>query len=103
VVCRDVVGPVTNVDPAPLKPGASVAISFEAGAPSELHVDWYEAPADPPAPLGEGRVWAAPFSGTGPVTSGTTAPAESGAYVVTVFGRWQGKGDISYGFYVVVR
>jgi hypothetical protein len=102
-VCLDAVGPVTNIDPAPLQPGESVAVTFDAGAPSELHIDWYEASSVPPAPRQKGRVWSSLSPGTSPASSGTRAPSEPGAYVVTMFGRWQGKGDISYGFYVVVR
>jgi len=106
--CVDAVGPVTNVDPAPVKAGEHLEFEFAAGRPTRVLAGWALAPVPAPQPKASGRLWV-PFSGApGPVpeadaSAGVDAPEEPGDYLLVVFAQWAGRGDISYGFYLRVK
>lgn len=99
--CVDMAGPLTQVEPLDLYAGEPVAFSFEAGIPAEFTVTWTKAPATAPAPEGNVRVWAGVFTGDAHHT-GPTVPGATGTYIITLFAKWEGKGDISYGLYANV-
>ncbi len=105
--CVDFVGPVTNVDPVAVAPGQALTLDFEAGAPLELAVSWYEvAGARSEVNVGA-RVWHNVFEGfiapnLQPSGLSLDAPDRPGEYVLAVFSRWA-MGDISYGFYLRVE
>jgi hypothetical protein len=99
--CIDMAGPMTQVEPLPLYAGEPVAFSFEAGIPTEFTVSWTKAPATAPAPEGDVRVWAGLFTGDAH-HSGPTVPDATGAYIITLFAKWEDKGDITYGLYANV-
>lgn len=98
--CVDMAGPLTNVDPLPMTTGQTLAFSFEAGVPDTFTVTWFLAPSPEPAPEGGLRAWAG-LGGAGDAT-GTTAPAAPGRYVMVLFAKWAGKGDMTYGLYANV-
>lgn len=100
--CVDMAGPMTNVEPVPLPPGAAVAVTFEQGAPTEWSLTWVPAPAEAPAPEGGVRAWVA-LEVPADALTGTQAPARPGRYLALIFARWDGFGDISYGLYVEVK
>ena len=99
--CIDYTGPVTNADPLELSPGEAFNIEFEEATPAEFVLSLYPAPTTTPTPENGTLSWS-----IDPSTSTTTdavAPAEPGRYIISAFARWDGKGDISYGWYVEVK
>ncbi|MCC7365448.1 MAG: hypothetical protein IT303_13865 [Dehalococcoidia bacterium] len=94
-------GPLTNLEPVPLKQGEAIAVSFEAGFPDEWTLTWVPAPAQAPAPEEGVRAWVAIEIPGNPPT-GTTIPSTPGRYVMIIFARWDGEGDIAYGIYAEV-
>ena len=95
-------GPLTNAEPVPLSPGASVAVTFEQGSPTEWSLTWVPAPSEAPAPEEGVRAWVALDVPADAIT-GTEAPRQPGRYLGLVFAKWAGLGDISYGLYVEVK
>lgn len=98
--CLSISGPVTGAEAVALPPSASLALSFEAGLPSRMSADWYQAPEAPAADASGNLIWPVP---SGPaVLQGTRAPAAAGRYLFLVQAHWEGQGDLAYGFYVEV-
>ena len=105
--CVDMVGPVTNIDPIALDANGSFTIELDQGTADELSVTMYDVDGATPAVLAGELAWpldpgtAAPVGGAS--GSPNTIPAEPGLYVLSVFANWQGKGDVTYGWYIEVR
>lgn len=105
--CVDFIGPVTNVDPVAVAPGQALTLDFEAGAPLELAVSWYEVAGARSEVNAGARVWHNVFErfiapNLQPSGLSLDAPDRPGEYVLAVFSRWA-MGDISYGFYLRVE
>ncbi len=101
-LCVDMVGPITNVHPLVMKPREAVALDFEGGTPTTVSLTWRPVTGPLPSPGPQGRVW---MAGLSPSPAGATreAPSAPGDYVLDVFAVWQGRGDISFGFYIRVQ
>ena len=101
-MCVDMVGPITNVEPLVVKPRETVPLDFEGGTPTTVSLTWMPVAGPPPTPGPQGRVW---MGGLSLSSAGTTreAPSAPGDYVLNVFAMWQGRGDISFGFYIRVQ
>ena len=102
-MCIDMVGPVSNPDALTLVASEGFVITFEAGPPTAIYEAWRGAPGTgEPATSGE-RLWKDPAP---PVTmvkaGGPRPPLQPGRYLYMVFAQWQGKGDISYAWYIEV-
>lgn len=99
--CVDYVGPVSNTTPFALGSGA-LALEFEAGPATDVTVSWYAVGAEPTTATTEGLLWTEPraLGQTPAANSLATRPAAPGRYLLIVFARWAGRGDVSYAFYV---
>jgi hypothetical protein len=99
--CRDYTGPITSPLLSQVAPGEAFTLSFQQGTPTEVVISWYKAPAPPPPAHGV-LAWSLdPRTATR--AERAEAPAEPGLYVLSVFARWDGKGDVTYGWYIEVR
>jgi hypothetical protein len=103
--CRDMVGPITGAALATMQDGEQAQIVFDEPDPNEVVYRWIAAPGpdDTPRPSNGQLVWGTlgPEAFTTPGAS-PEAPQEPGRYILVVFARWDGKGDVSYGWYVEV-
>ncbi|GAB4326617.1 MAG: hypothetical protein Kow0010_09770 [Dehalococcoidia bacterium] len=105
-LCLDFVGPVSNLEPIVVHAGEQVAIEYLAGTPAEAHIAWYAVDASAREPTAGGELlWKEhPPAFQEPVREDSlVAPSEPGEYLLTAFVVYPGKGDVSYGFYVVVE
>jgi hypothetical protein len=100
--CCDLAGPVTNVDPIPMAPGASFELQFAHGDPDEVQLTWFAAPESVPQPQNGFLAWSINPT-TGEQLDGFEAVPEPGVYILSVFALWEGVGDVSYGWYVEVE
>jgi hypothetical protein len=100
--CIDYAGPVTNASPIPAAPGSPFEIEFEEGTPDEVTLSWYVAPDTVP-PASNGVIGWSVDPGTATPLDGETIPDGPGRYLLAAFARWDGKGDIVYGWYIEVR
>lgn len=103
--CKEFVAPVTNVDPLVVARGEVLTLEFAQGMPDELSCGWARVVGAVPPPVSGARVWNSdqPRSLVAPSGLQTEAPRDAGGYVIGVFAKWDGVGDIMYGFYVEVR
>jgi hypothetical protein len=100
--CRDMTGPVTGAALFEMAPSEPFALDFEEPDPDEVVLSWYAAPTLAPPPSGGEIAWSIdPRLATR--AGAAAAPAEPGLYILAVFARWGGKGDVSYGWYIEVR
>ena len=89
--CVDTAGPpelVQGMEPVPVEPGAPVEFRF-GREPSEVAVHLWP----------EGEPEEVPLTGA----RSFTAPLEPGTYVYSIFGRWDGRGDVTYAFTIRVE
>ncbi|MCA9829350.1 MAG: hypothetical protein R3B97_00350 [Dehalococcoidia bacterium] len=101
-VCLDYVGPVTPEAPLSVEAGRGFTLNFAAGDPTETAVSWYAVSGPPAAARNGQRLWSIAPTASRPV-SVVEIPAEPGQYVLSVFARWEGRGDVSYGWYLEVK
>jgi hypothetical protein len=105
--CIDYVAPVSNVDPLPVAPGAPFTIDFGAGQPSQLELTWGEVGNSTGTVNPQGLLW---FGGTtdpdatraGGGGNDASVPTTPGRYLVTAFAQYDGRGDLSYAWYIEV-
>lgn len=104
-LCLDFVGPVSNLTPITVEAGERVGIEYGAGVPTEANIAWYSVDGSGREPTSDGQLlWTEhPPAFQDPVREDSlVAPSTPGEYLVTVFAVYAGKGDVFYGFYVVV-
>jgi hypothetical protein len=103
--CKEFVAPVTNVEPLVAARGEVLTLDFAQGTPGDLSSGWSKAIGAVPQPVSGTRVWNGdqPRSLVSPSGLQIEAPRDPGAYLLGVFAKWAGKGDIMYGFYVEVK
>lgn len=82
--------------------GRPFTLSFAAGDPDEVALSWYAAPAPMPAVANGQRSWSIDPRSASPAAT-LEMPAAPGQYILSVFARWDGLGDVSYGWLIDVR
>jgi hypothetical protein len=102
--CVDMVGPLTVPTPMVLRAGESLTASFDAGRPTTAQFTWAASPRKQNSAVAGLVAWEpAGLAGGQVVSLPLRAPDVPGDYLLTVFTTWQGKGDISYAWYVRVE
>jgi hypothetical protein len=103
-VCADSQSIVTNVEPVALSRNDGFSISFEAGTPDATTSAWVEAAGAQSAVSPAGRSWSGLMVKLERDEPGAPLPELSaGRYVLVVQAFWEGRGDVTYGFYVERR
>lgn len=94
-LCVDMIGPITNVDPIRLAVGELYTLDFETVQPTSIEQSWIDVAGATGQPMGGERAWTDPRMQhlDGP-------PTTPGRYILSLFTRWDGYGDVSYGFYI---
>jgi len=97
--CVDMVGPVTLPEPVAIGSTVGIDLLFEGGQPDEIRFAWVDVDGVTPKPGAGGTVaWVVPvFDYEGGDAIAT--PGEAGDYVLTVFARWDGAGDVTFSTY----
>jgi hypothetical protein len=103
--CFDMIGPITAPKPTVVRAGEPLTVAFAAGQPTTAQYTWVSAPRKQTVPVNGGLVaWEpAGLAGGQQASTPLRAPDSPGEYLLTVFATWQGKGDISYAWYVRVE
>jgi hypothetical protein len=103
--CVDMIGPLTWPYPTVMRPGEALTVAFDAGQPTTAQFAWVSGPRKQTAPVNRGLVAWEPAEPAGGQTAKLPlrAPEAPGDYLLTVFATWQGKGDISYAWYLRVE
>ena len=102
-MCLDMVGPVSNPDPFTLGPSENFTISYEAGPPTAIYETWRAAAGPGELTASGERLWKDVIpDGAMVKAGGPRPPLQPGRYLYMVFVQWQGKGDISYAWYIEV-
>ena len=102
-MCIDMIGPVSNRDALTLGPSEGFVIIFEAGPPTAVYEGWSGADGSGELTAGGERLWKDVVPGAAMVKAGgPRPPLQPGRYVYMVFAQWQGKGDVSYAWYVEI-
>lgn len=103
-VCLDYVAPISNATPFALPPEGRFEVQFAAGPPTNVAEAWIPLTAAQTLQPGpDGLAW--PGLGPPPPTTPydkDRLPTPPGRYLWVVQAFWQGRGDISYAFYVAV-
>ncbi len=103
-MCVDMVGPITPANPTRVRPNERLEVTNDAGAPTEAQYAWLPAPDPAPTTISGERAWSGLFPRENqPWATSVTTPQAPGRYVLIAFAQWQGRGDISYGWYLEVR
>ena len=107
-VCADMIGVPTPLEPLMAEAPFLAAFEFPLADPSELQL--LAVPVSPEdeldGPGGENRWWEPKSGEPYPLPTETAPeielPLDAGLYVLRVFARWEGVGDVLYGFLVEV-
>ncbi len=96
---------MTNAEPLVVSRGETLTIGFTASAPNDISSGWARAIGSVPPARSGVRAWESdqPRSFVSPSGLQVDAPRDPGTYLLGVFAKWDGKGDIMYGFYVEVK
>ena len=102
-MCLDMVGPVSNPDAFTLKATEDFTVSYEAGSPTAVYEAWRGASGPGELTASGERLWKDIVPGVAMARAGgPRPPLQPGRYLYMVFAQWQGKGDISYAWYIEV-
>ncbi len=102
--CVDMIGPLTAPTPVVLHAGEPLTASFDAGQPTTAQFTWSASPRKQNSAVAGLVAWYPPeLAGGLRAPTPLRAPDTPGDYLLTVFATWQGKGDISYAWYVRVE
>jgi hypothetical protein len=100
-VCAESSGPVTNSVPLQVGVDERLTLSFDAGQPSSLASAWVPAAAQAPSTVSDGSVWPGIKPELTKQDAGPIVPeAGTGRFIYVVQAVWDGRGDVTYGFYV---
>ena len=103
--CKELAAPVTNVEPLVVARGELLTVDFAQDTPGDLSSGWAKVIGTAPPPREGVQVWNddQPRSFVSPSGLQIEAPRDPGAYLLGLFAKWDGRGDIMYGFYVEVK
>ncbi len=97
-VCVDMIGPITNVDPIRLAVGELYTLDFETLQPTSIEQTWIAVGGVTDQVIAGERAWTEPR-----IQHLDGPPTTPGRYILSLFTRWDGYGDVSYGFYIELQ